>query len=98
MAAFASDGLGSGRSHDTAAERKIALSTGSTSNIGRAAAVAFRAEGARVVVTDRDSARGAAVLPVIRAAGGRADYVHADLDGTAAASRGLADAETEVLG
>ena len=29
---------------------------------------------------------------------GRANYVHADLDGTAEASRGLADAATELLG
>src|SRR6202453_4187072 len=77
---------------------KTALITGSTSNIGRAAAVGFAAEGAHVIVSGRDDARGAAVLAEIRAAGGVADYVHADLDGTAAASRGLADAATELLG
>jgi NAD(P)-dependent dehydrogenase (short-subunit alcohol dehydrogenase family) len=77
---------------------KTALITGSTSNIGRAAAIAFAAEGAHVIVSGRDDARGAAVLEQIHAAGGRADYVHADLDGTRAASRGLADAATELLG
>jgi len=68
---------------------KTALITGSTSNIGRAAAVAFAAEGAHVVVSGRDDARGAAVLAAIRAAGGAADFVQADLDGTAGASRRL---------
>jgi len=77
---------------------KTALITGSTSNIGRAAAVGFAAEGAHVIVSGRDGARGAAALAEIRAAGGLADYVHADLDGTAEASRGLADAATELLG
>jgi NAD(P)-dependent dehydrogenase (short-subunit alcohol dehydrogenase family) len=77
---------------------RTALITGSTSNIGRAAAVRFAAEGAHVIVSGRDDARGAAVLAVIRAAGGRADYVHADLDGTSEASRGLADAAIERLG
>jgi NAD(P)-dependent dehydrogenase (short-subunit alcohol dehydrogenase family) len=77
---------------------KTALITGSTSNIGRAAAVRFAAEGAHVIVSGRDDKRGAAVLARIRTAGGVADYVHADLDGTAEASRGLADAATELLG
>jgi NAD(P)-dependent dehydrogenase (short-subunit alcohol dehydrogenase family) len=77
---------------------KTALITGSTSNIGRAAAVAFAAEGAHVIVCGRDDARGTGVRAAIRAAGGLADYVHADLDGTAEASRGLADAATGLLG
>ena len=75
-----------------------ALITGSTSNIGRATAVALAAEGAHVIVSGRDDERGAAVLATIRAAGGRAEYVRADLDGTAAAGRVLADAATELLG
>jgi NAD(P)-dependent dehydrogenase (short-subunit alcohol dehydrogenase family) len=66
---------------------KTALITGSTSNIGRAAAVGFAAEGAHVIVSGRDDPRGAAVAAAIRAAGGLADYVHADLDGSAEASR-----------
>jgi NAD(P)-dependent dehydrogenase (short-subunit alcohol dehydrogenase family) len=77
---------------------KTALITGSTSNIGRAAAVGFAAEGAHVIVSGRDDARGAAVLAEIHAADGVADYVHADLDGTAEASRGLADAAAELDG
>lgn len=36
---------------------KTALVTGATSNIGRAVATAFAAEGAHVVVTGRDAAR-----------------------------------------
>jgi NAD(P)-dependent dehydrogenase (short-subunit alcohol dehydrogenase family) len=77
---------------------KSALITGSTSNIGRAAAVVFAGDGAHVIVSGRDDTRGAAVLAEIRAAGGVADYVHADLDGTAEASRALADAATGLLG
>jgi NAD(P)-dependent dehydrogenase (short-subunit alcohol dehydrogenase family) len=77
---------------------RTALITGSTSNIGRAVAYRFAAEGAHVIVSGRDDERGAAVLAGIRAEGGSADYVHADLDGTAAASRSLADAAIELLG
>jgi NAD(P)-dependent dehydrogenase (short-subunit alcohol dehydrogenase family) len=77
---------------------KTALITGSTSNIGRATAVRFAAEGAHVIVSGRDDTRGAAVLAAIRAAGGHADYVRADLDGTAEASRGLAAAAAGLLG
>jgi NAD(P)-dependent dehydrogenase (short-subunit alcohol dehydrogenase family) len=75
-----------------------ALVTGSTSNIGRAIAVAYAAEGAHVVVSGRDDDRGAAVVAAIRDAGGRADWVRADLDGSAAAGRALAAAATERLG
>jgi NAD(P)-dependent dehydrogenase (short-subunit alcohol dehydrogenase family) len=77
---------------------RTALITGSTSNIGRAAAVSFAAQGAHVIVSGRDDERGDAVLKAIHAAGGRADYVHADLDGSPEASRALADAATELLG
>ncbi|OHV45326.1 SDR family oxidoreductase [Pseudofrankia sp. BMG5.36] len=79
-------------------EHRTALVTGSTSNIGRSIAVAFGAEGAHVIVSGRDDTRGKAVVARIRSAGGTADYVHADLDGTASASRSLADAASDLLG
>jgi NAD(P)-dependent dehydrogenase (short-subunit alcohol dehydrogenase family) len=77
---------------------KTALITGSTSNIGAAIAVAFAAEGAHVVVSGRNQERGDAVVAEIRAAGGKADLIVADLDGSAAASRTLAGEATRVLG
>ncbi|MFJ4711595.1 SDR family NAD(P)-dependent oxidoreductase [Streptomyces sp. NPDC088785] len=77
---------------------RTALVTGSTSNIGRAIAEVFAAEGAHVVVSGRDAGRGAAVVDGIRAAGGRADFVAADLDGSPRASRDLADRATAALG
>jgi len=77
---------------------KTALVTGATSNIGRAIAVAFAAEGAHVAVCGRSAERGKEVLDQIRARGGRADFVHADLDGSAAVSRALAEQATRVLG
>jgi NAD(P)-dependent dehydrogenase (short-subunit alcohol dehydrogenase family) len=69
---------------------KVALVTGSTSNIGRGVAIAMAAEGASVVVTGRDSARGADVVNAIQAAGGHAAFVAADLDGSAVRSAQLA--------
>ncbi|MFJ6212441.1 SDR family NAD(P)-dependent oxidoreductase [Streptomyces sp. NPDC092296] len=77
---------------------KTALVTGSTSNIGQAIAEAFAAEGAHVVVSGRSQERGLRVVQGIRAAGGRADFVPADLDGSAQASRELAERARTTLG
>ncbi|MCW2523156.1 MAG: Short-chain dehydrogenase/reductase [Frankiales bacterium] len=77
---------------------KTALITGATSNIGRAIATAFAAEGAQVVVSGRSAQRGGEVVAEIRAAGGRADFIAADLDGSAAVSAALAAEATRVLG
>jgi NAD(P)-dependent dehydrogenase (short-subunit alcohol dehydrogenase family) len=63
-----------------------ALVTGATSGIGRAVALQLARDGAEVVVHGRDAARGAEVVAEISAAGGKAEFVAADLSDPAGAT------------
>jgi len=58
---------------------KVAIVTGAGSGFGEGIAVRFAAEGARVVVADIQDAHGERVAAAIRAAGGQAEFVHADV-------------------
>ncbi len=60
-------------------EEKVALITGAASGIGRETALLFAAEGAKVVVADVNDEAGAETVEKIKAAGGEAVYVHADV-------------------
>src|SRR3984957_14571447 len=89
--------VGSEESVGARLDGKTALVTGATSNIGRAIALEFAAQAAHVVVSGRSLERGALVVEQIRAAGGRADFVRASLDGSAKASRDLGAETMRVL-
>ena len=59
-------------------EGKVAIVTGATSGMGRATAVLFAKEGAKVVVTGRNEERAQAVVDEIKGNGGEAIYVIVD--------------------
>jgi NAD(P)-dependent dehydrogenase (short-subunit alcohol dehydrogenase family) len=59
-------------------EGKAAVITGAGSGIGRASALRFAKEGARLVLTDVHDAEAHAVVRAITGAGGTARFVHAD--------------------
>jgi NAD(P)-dependent dehydrogenase (short-subunit alcohol dehydrogenase family) len=58
---------------------KVALVTGAAAGIGRASALAFAAEGARVIVSDIDAGGGAETVRLIRAAGHKAEFIPCDI-------------------
>ncbi len=77
---------------------RTALITGSTGGLGVAIASALADEGAFVVVSGRDKQRGDAVVAGIRSAGGRAEFVAADIGAGEPEVRRLAEQATAAAG
>ncbi len=71
------------RSRPGRLDDKVAIITGSTRGIGRATAVRFAEEGAKVIVTGRSVDDGTEVEAEIRAAGGEAVFIRTDLSNEA---------------
>ncbi|MCX6848845.1 MAG: glucose 1-dehydrogenase [Verrucomicrobia bacterium] len=63
----------------TSFQNKVVLITGATSGIGKVSALAFAKAGAKVIVSGRREAEGQAVVAEIKAAGGEATFVKADV-------------------
>src|SRR5919112_5080847 len=76
-------------------ENKVALITGGGSGIGREASLLFAREGAAVVVVDVADDAGRQTVEQIKAAGGRASYVHADVSSATDSEAMIAHAERE---
>ncbi|MEN9204934.1 MAG: glucose 1-dehydrogenase [Thermostichales cyanobacterium SZTDM-1c_bins_54] len=72
---------------------KVALITGAGSGIGRETALLFAKQGSQVVVVDIQDAAGEETVAMIRAAGGEAIYVHADVSRAADCEGMVAQAE-----
>lgn len=72
---------------------KVALITGAGSGIGRESALLFSVEGAKVVVVDVVDAAGNETVAMIKAKGGEACYVHADVSKAANCEKMVAVAE-----
>ena len=60
-------------------EGKVALVTGAGQNIGRATALKFAAEGAKVAVVDIVPETGNETVRMIKSQGGEAIFVHTDV-------------------
>jgi NAD(P)-dependent dehydrogenase (short-subunit alcohol dehydrogenase family) len=58
---------------------EVALVTGASAGIGRAAAIAFAEEGARVIVSDVHAEEGEATARMIRESEGEAEFIAADV-------------------
>src|SRR5215469_1502186 len=67
------------KEHPVELQNQRVLVTGSTAGIGRETALLFARRGATVVITGRDTERGAQTVAAIEAEGGRAEFIAADL-------------------
>jgi len=77
---------------------RTAVVTGSTSGIGAAIARTLASQGARVVVSGRDTARGEALVKEVEGAGGSAAFVAVDLGGSYGQLRAFAAEAAAALG
>ncbi len=77
---------------------KTALITGAGDGIGRGIAKRFALEGAAVIVAEYNAETGAAVAEAIRAAGGRAEFIHTDVTDKAQMLAAVALADTKFGG
>jgi NAD(P)-dependent dehydrogenase (short-subunit alcohol dehydrogenase family) len=84
--------------NDTRLSGRTALVTGSTTGLGAAIARTLAASGAFVLVSGRNKSRGDAVVADIRARGGEAAFVGADLGAGGEEIRRLAQAATDTAG
>lgn len=78
-------------------EGKVALVTGGATGIGKAAALAFAKEGAKVVVAGRTEVTGTEAVREIEKAGGQAIFVRTDV-AHAADVRNMVDATVKTFG
>jgi NAD(P)-dependent dehydrogenase (short-subunit alcohol dehydrogenase family) len=78
-------------------EDKVALVTGGGSGIGRATALAFAREGAKVVIGNRNTQRGEETVVMIKKAGGTASFKQTDVI-IAAEIEGLVDHAVKTYG
>ncbi len=78
--------------------KKVAIVTGGASGIGRATALLFAQQGAAVVIADRNSEAGEAVVNEILAGGGNAIFESVDVTRSADCRRAVGRAEQEFGG
>jgi NAD(P)-dependent dehydrogenase (short-subunit alcohol dehydrogenase family) len=76
-------------------DAKVAIITGASSGIGRAAALAFAREGAKVVVADINEAGGKETADLIIEAGGEAFFVATDVSDLASVEEMVRQAVTQ---
>jgi NAD(P)-dependent dehydrogenase (short-subunit alcohol dehydrogenase family) len=72
---------------------KVAVVTGAASGIGRASALAFAREGARVQGWDINGRAGEELVAQVTAAGGAATFVHVDVTDESAVAAAMAECE-----
>ncbi|TAK36990.1 MAG: SDR family oxidoreductase [Chloroflexota bacterium] len=78
-------------------EGKVTVVTGGGSGIGRASALAFAAEGAKVVVADVAAEGGQKTVQLVRQSGGKAIFVKADMSRSEDV-KAMVDAAVETYG
>ncbi len=76
-------------------DQRFGIITGTATGIGRAGAIRFASEGAKLITVDNDKVEGERTVQMVKELGGTAFFIHGDVGNTETIMQAVSAAKTE---